>query len=141
MTWPNTTLGGVARKKSPCARPDRYRDSREGGRIDAAVAPSAIFGNNPNHWIKRRYARLCAYTHGAPGNNNMDFWKSNGPIFVPEVLPTVETELRETMALAYLLLQVGWSDGYEPTEGIRNLMSGAAIGWQEYQLFLVAELT
>jgi hypothetical protein len=42
-------------------------------------------------------------------------------------------------ALAYLLLKIGWS-GYEPTEGIRNLLSGLAAGWQEYDTVLRSEL-
>jgi hypothetical protein len=48
----------------------------------------------------------------------MDFWQSNGPIYVPDAFPVVEAELRETLALAYLLLKVGWG-GYVPREGCR----------------------
>ncbi len=120
------------------ARP-LLRNSADGIRLDAAVAPNSIFGNDPTHWIKRRYAELCAYTHGAPGKNNVDFWHSNGPIFVPEALPIVEAELRETLALAYLLLKIGWT-GYTPTDGVRNLLSGPPAGWQEYQTVLCTEL-
>jgi hypothetical protein len=120
------------------ARP-LLRDSQEGRRIDAAVTPSSIFGNDSSHWIKRRYARLCAYTHGAAGYTNMDLWGSNGPIFVPAALRRVEDELRETLALAYLLLKLGWS-GYTPTDGVRNLLSGSTTGWSEYHGFLVNEL-
>jgi hypothetical protein len=120
------------------ARP-LLRDSPEGRRMDAAVAPSSIFGNDSTHWIKRRYAELCAYTHGAPGKNNVDFWQSNGPIFVRDALPVVEAELRETLALAYLLLKIGWSN-YAPTDGVRNLLSGPTTGWQEYHTALRTEL-
>ena len=120
------------------ARP-LLRDSPEGRRMDAAVAPSSIFGNDSTHWIKRRYAELCAYTHGAPGKNNVDFWQSNGPIFVPEALPIVEAELRETLALAYLLLKIGWT-GYTTTDGVRNLLSGSTTGWREYHTVLRTEL-
>jgi hypothetical protein len=120
------------------ARP-LLRDSPEGRRMDAAVAPSSIFGNDSTHWIKRRYAELCAYTHGAPGKNNVDFWQSNGPIFVRDALPVVEAELRETLALAYLLLKIGWSN-YTPTDGVRNLLSGPTTGWQEYHTALRTEL-
>ena len=121
------------------ARP-LLRDGPEGRRIDTAVAPSSIFGNESTHWVKRRYAELCAYTHGAPGKTNVDFWKSNGPIFVPEALPIVEAELRETLALAYLLLKIGWS-GYSPTDGVGNLLSGPASGWEDYRALLATELT
>jgi hypothetical protein len=121
------------------ARP-LLRDSPEGRRMDAAVKPNLIFGDELTHWIKRRYAELCAYTHGAPGKNNVDFWQSNGPIFVPEALPIVEAELRETLALAYLLLKIGWSN-YTPTDGVRNLLSGPTSGWEDYQALLTTELT
>jgi hypothetical protein len=116
------------------------RDSPEGRRMDAAVAPSSIFGNDSTHWIKRRYVELCAYTHGAPGKNNVDFWQSNGPIFVPEALPIAEAELRETLALACLLLKTGWSN-YTPTDAVKNLLSGPATGWAGYQALLTTELT
>jgi hypothetical protein len=121
------------------ARP-LLRDSSEGRRMDVAVAPGSIFGNDSTHWIKRRYAELCAYTHGAPGKNNVDFWQSNGPIFVPEALPIVEAELRETLALSYLLLKIGWSN-YTPTDAVRSLLSGPATGWASYQALLLTELT
>lgn len=116
------------------------RDSSDGTRIDAAVAdPDAVFGDNQNHWIKRRYKELCAYTHGAAGHTNLDFWESNGPIFVPEAFPLVESELRETLAISYLLLKIGWPS-YAPTDGVRHLLSGPTTGWQEYHGVLCAEL-
>lgn len=116
------------------------RDSADGTRIDSNVAaPDAIFGDDKTHWIKRRYKQLCAYTHGAAGQTSGDFWESNGPIFVPQALPIVEAELRETLALAYLLLKIGWP-GYTPTDGIRNLLAGPTTGWQEYHTVLRAEL-
>lgn len=121
------------------ARP-LLENSQAGCAIDTAVTPK-VFGDDKTHWLKRRYKALCAYTHGGPGARNMDFWQSNGPVYVPEALPVVEAELRETLALAYLLLKVGW-DGYVPREGAAaRLLSGPATGWQEYQQFLTAELT
>jgi hypothetical protein len=134
----NAWQSGTDEIRTRDARP-LLRDSPEGARMDAAVAPSSIFGHVPTHWIKRRYAELCAYTHGAPGKTNVDFWHSNGPVFVPEALPIVEAELRESLALTYLLLKIGWP-GYEPTEGIRGLLSGPAAGWQEYRAVLATEL-
>jgi hypothetical protein len=139
MTRPNTHRGGLAPLKSVYAKRDTLlRGSSDGGRIDSAVAGSdAIFGDN--HWIKRRYRQLCAYTHGAAGKTSGDFWESNGPLFVPQALPIIEDELRETLALAYLLLKMGWS-GYTPTDGVDTLLSGSTTGWQEYHRVLLAEL-
>jgi hypothetical protein len=34
--------------------------------------------------IRRLHRELCPYTHGAPGNTNLDIWQSNGPIYVPD---------------------------------------------------------
>jgi hypothetical protein len=86
-------------------------------------------------WLKRRYKALCSYTHGGPGARNMDFWQSNGPIYVPQAFPVVQAELRETLALAYLLLKVGWS-GYVPREGAAaRLLSGPATGGRSTNSF------
>jgi hypothetical protein len=58
----------------------------------------------------------------------------------PQAFPVVEAELRETLALGYLLLKVGWG-GYAPRKGAAaHLLSGPATRWQEYQPFLAAEL-
>lgn len=114
-------------------------NSSDGRRIDKAV-DTPIFGeDNETHWLAHQYGKLCDYTHGNPGHTNMDLWLSNGPIFVPAALHTVEEELRETLALAYLLLKLGWT-GYTPTEGIANLLWGSTAGWSEYHKFLVGEL-
>ncbi|MGO8939307.1 MAG: hypothetical protein ACLP3C_27850 [Mycobacterium sp.] len=116
------------------------KNSQAGRAIDGAVT-TKVFGDHDTHWLKRRYKTLCGYTHGGPGARNMDFWQSNGPIYVPQAFPVVEAELRETLALGYLLLKVGWS-GYAPREGAAaHLLSGPATGWREYQQFLTAELT
>ncbi len=116
------------------------RDSVEGTRIDSAVAdPDAIFGDDKDHWMKRRYKRLCAYTHGAAGHTSGDFWESNGPIYVSAAFPVVEAEFRETLALSFLLLKIGWP-GYTPTDGVRDLLSGPATGWEQYHAVLSAEL-
>jgi hypothetical protein len=127
---PTTATAGLARRL--------LENSSDGRRIDKVVV-TPIFGEDETHWLARRYNKLCDYTHGNPGHTNMDLWLSNGPIFVPGVLRTVEDELRETLALAYLLLKLGWS-GYKPTERIADLLSGSTTGWQEYHQFLVSEL-
>jgi hypothetical protein len=74
-------------------------NSQAGSAIDAAVT-SKVFGNDNTHWLKRRDKALCSYAHGGPGARNMDFWQSNGPIYVRHAFPVVEAELRETLALA-----------------------------------------
>ena len=84
--------------------------------------------------------RLCSFTHGRPGARNVDFWQSNGPVYVPEAFPVAESELRETLALSYLLLKIGW-DGYAPREGSAGrLLSGPTNDWQEYHELLRTQL-
>ena len=58
--------------------------------------------------MKNRYAQLCAYAHSRAGHTNVDFWQSNGPVYVPAALKVIEAEFRETLALCYLLLRLGW---------------------------------
>jgi hypothetical protein len=114
-------------------------NSSNGRRIDRTVTLPIFGEDKSNHWLIRQYDQLGDYTHGNPGHTNMDLWRSNGPIFVPAVLRSVEDELRETLALAYLLLKLGWNS-YQRTEGIAKLLSGSTTGWQEYQEFLISEL-
>jgi hypothetical protein len=118
---------------------EMLRDSMIGLGVDADVAPNSVFGDDASPWAKARYARLCAYAHSKAGYNNADFWESNGPIFVPPILGLVEAELRETLALCYLLLRIGWS-GYKPAEGANNLLNGPGGNWFIYLPMLRSRL-
>ena len=111
------------------------RDSPSGKLVDAEASPSSIFGDDDSHWLKRRYARLCGYSHSRAGYNNADFWESNGPIFVPTALGVVEQEFRETLAVCYLLLRLAWPN-HEMREGERNLIHGEMNGWEQFQAVL-----
>lgn len=108
------------------------RDSTLGGQLDSDVSPLSVFGDDEESWTRRRYARLCAYAHSQAGYNNADFWESNGPIFVPAALEHVEAEFRETLALCYLLLRLGWP-GYAPGPGEPALLSDAKVGWEQFE--------
>jgi len=92
-------------------------DSSEGSRIDAATHPASVFGNAGDAWLKSRYKRLCDYAHSRAGHDNGGFWESNGPLFVPRALDTVEREFRETLALCYLLERTSLASGYSPRDG------------------------
>ena len=107
------------------------RDSPTGKQIENDAAPDSVLGDGDTSWTKARYARLCAYAHSQAGYNNADFWESNGPVFVPTALRVVEEEFRETLALAYLLLRLGWP-GYRPGPGASSILAGAKTGWQKY---------
>ena len=107
------------------------RDSSLGRRVDADAAPDSVFGNEEASWSKSRYARLCGYAHSEAGYNNADFWESNGPIFVPRALEVVEAELRETLALCYLLVRIGWP-AYTPGPGQPALLDGPQADWHRF---------
>jgi len=107
------------------------RDSAVGQHVDADATPESVFGNADTAWMKDRYSRLCAYAHSQAGYNNADFWESNGPIFVPSALAVVEAELRETLALCYLLLRLGWP-GYQAGPGEPALLNGPQGAWAKF---------
>jgi hypothetical protein len=107
------------------------RDSPLGKQVDVDSAPNSVFGDAPTSWTKDRYGRLCAYAHSRAGYNNADFWESNGPIYVTKALGVVEEEMRETLALSYLLLRIGWPS-YAPAQGERNLLAGPKSSWSQY---------
>jgi hypothetical protein len=107
------------------------RDSAIGRQVESDAAPHSIFGDDDSSWTKSRYARLCAYAHSQAGYNNADFWESNGPVFVPRALMVVEREFRETLALCYLLLRLGWQE-YRPGPGQQDVMAGMNAGWEQY---------
>jgi hypothetical protein len=107
------------------------RDSGDGQQVDGDAAPESVFGNSASSWTKSRYARLCAYAHSRSGYNNVDFWESNGPVFRPQALSVVEAEFRETLAVSYLLLKLGWPT-YSKGQGVVSLMAGPMTGWIQY---------
>ena len=110
---------------------ERLRDSALGTHVDADAAPGSVFGDSRTAWTRDRYARLCAYAHSQAGYNNADFWESNGPIYVPAALHVVEVEFRETLALCYLLLRLGWPN-FQPGPGPSALLGGPQIGWMKF---------
>ena len=114
---------------------DWLRDSRAGKQVDADAAPGSVFGRAGTAWVSDRYARLCAYAHSQAGYNNADFWESNGPIFVPSALSVVESEFRETLALCYLLLRLGWPN-YKVGQGQPALLNGPHGNWATYDALL-----
>lgn len=114
------------------------RDSAAGQQIDQAAAPRTIFAGD-GAWLRRLYARLCGYAHSRAGYNNADFWESNGPVHVPRALLTVEEELRETLAVSYLLLRLAWP-GFRTTDAIRALLSEPKAGWKEFAPLLRTRL-
>lgn len=107
------------------------RDSTDGKQIDTQAAPQSIFGTHRRRWVKCRYSKLCSYAHSVAGYNNADFWESNGPLFVPRALALVESELRETLALCYLLVRLSWPN-YRVGPGQPALLTGPRGEWAIY---------
>lgn len=107
------------------------RDSRLGRQVDSDATPNSVFGDTDGAWAKGLYARLCRWAHGRGGYNNGDFWESNGPVFSPRALLVVEAEFRETLALAYLVLRLGWPS-YEVGPGEPKLLAGHSDEWTQH---------
>ncbi|MHB8394332.1 MAG: hypothetical protein ACYDC5_07495 [Candidatus Dormibacteria bacterium] len=116
------------------------RDSAAGKQIESDAASESVFGDADTAWVKDRYSRLCAYAHSQSGYNNADFWESNGPVFVPSALTVVETEFRETLALSYLLLRLGWPN-YKVGQGQPALLGSSQGNWAKYDGLLRKWLT
>jgi len=115
------------------------RDSREGRAVDAAAIPQSVFGDSDSAWLNARYKRLCDYAHSRAGHDNGGFWESNGPLFVPRALATVESELRETLAVCYLLQRLA-RPSYAAGQGQPALLNGPLDGWADYAPLLRAWL-
>lgn len=114
-------------------------ESTPGAALEQATRPHSLFKKDDNAWLCRLYARLCGYAHSRAGYNNADFWESNGPIHVPGALDVVESEFRETLAVCYLLLKLGWP-GLGSTDGIRQVLHHPGGSWREFLPVLRNEL-
>lgn len=107
------------------------RDSADGQSIDSACASESIFGDADTAWLNAWYKRLCDYAHSRAGHDNGGFWESNGPVFVPRALDTVEQEFRETLAVCYLLQRLAWPS-YQCGRGQPALLAGPTAGWTRH---------
>jgi len=114
-------------------------DSATGQQIDAA-ALTPVFANDPSGWMKNRYRTRCAFTHARAGHTNGSLRNSNGPIYVPSAVEKVETEFRETLALVYLLLRIGWP-GYSVGLVIRRAGTAKSPRWRPGQVVGLLRLT
>ena len=92
----------------------------DAGQALQAETGCSAFGRNQsdNSWLRRLYARLCGYAHSRAGSSNVDFWQSNGPVYVPGAVSTVFREFREVLASAYVLMRVGHPKFVVPNDAV-----------------------
>jgi hypothetical protein len=111
---------------------DWLADSQTGKQVNA-VSPELVFDKDKdgNGWLPRLYRRLCGYAHSRAGYNNADLWESNGPVYRPSALATAEAEFKETLAMCYLLLMIGWT-GFKPTKHVSTLLKKPGATWEEF---------
>jgi hypothetical protein len=112
----------------------RLAASREGRQVDADANHHLVFGGSApglGSWADKLWDRLCGYAHSQAGSDNAHFWKSNGPIYVHDALAVVEADLRETLALSYLLVRLAWPT-YAPRQGQSALVNGDQGSWAKY---------
>jgi hypothetical protein len=66
-----------------------------------ATAGDSLFAQKPNAgWVRRFFAQLSKYTHGAPGFADGDFRESNGPLFLPKTFLDWCVAAMKTYAIA-----------------------------------------
>lgn len=116
------------------------RDSVEGRAIDGAKTTSTVFGDRDDDWLNSRYKRLCGYAHSRTGYDNGAFWRSSGPLFAGGALPIIESEVRETLALCYLLQRLA-TPAYAPGQGQKALLAGDSGPWSQYEAIVRTWLT
>ncbi len=92
-------------------------ESQIGMQIEGNLESGSLFGGlDADGWLAILYKRLCAYAHSQAGFNNAHFWESNGPVYRPQAYDLVIDELRETVAVSYVLLRICWPAFKLPTD-------------------------
>lgn len=105
-------------------------ESQIGMQIEGHLGRGSLFGDlKAGGWLAILYRRLCAYAHSQAGFNNADFWASNGPVYRPHAYAVVFDELRETVAVSYVLLRVCWSTFKLPADLSTLLDEPALNNW------------
>jgi hypothetical protein len=117
----------------------RFQDSRRavadspaGQEISRKLDWGPVFGKAAEGgWIAILYRRLCAYAHAQAGYNNADFWESNGPVYRPQTYALVFDEVRETIAVCYVLLRLCWYEFSLPSDLTTLLDEPALSNWPQ----------
>jgi hypothetical protein len=73
---------------------------------------------------------LSGYNHSQPDATNGAIWQSNGPIWVPEAFHQTYCYFRDVMAMALVLLAIGWARFAIP-EVWRPLFESPAGLWKD----------
>jgi len=69
-----------------------------------------ILGDAITDVLRRLHRDLSAYIHSGPGGSNATLWDgSNGPVFERDSFVKVYRYYRDVMAMAYILLTLGWT--------------------------------
>ena len=111
----------------------RFGDSRAvilgsvSGREIEGRSRASVFGSvSDSGWLAMLYRRLCAYAHSQAGCNNADFWEGNGPVYSPRAYALVLDELRESVAMCYVLLRICWPE-FELSDNLLQLLDHPAL--------------
>lgn len=106
-------------------------ESKTGQQIAQRSGHPAFGDLSEGGWLAALYRRLCAYAHSQAGYNNADFWESNGPVYSPSAYMLVFDELRETVAICYVLLRICWPE-FELADDLSVLLDQPAMNnWPE----------
>jgi hypothetical protein len=105
----------------------RYREWRDGKRepkfgngrdllaqaallkpAEQAIGGAGLFGRTPAGVLQVIYEELCPYVHAQANATNGAIWQSNGPVYVEEAFAEFGEAYKDTLAMCYLLLKIGW---------------------------------
>jgi hypothetical protein len=82
-----------------------------GTEMESNLKRGSLFGDlSAQGWLACIYRRLCAYAHSQAGFTNADFWQRVGPVYEPTAYVLALDELRETIAVCYVLLRICWPE-------------------------------
>jgi hypothetical protein len=99
----------------------------------------SVFGANATDyaWARDLYRRLCAPSHSRAGSNNADIWESNGPVYRPDGLDLVVSELEEVFVFAGLLARIAHPAFPLPPDASK-LFGSPAQNWAPAARLLIA---
>lgn len=66
--------------------------------------------------LEKVWEELCSFNHAEVATTNGAIWQSNGPVWVPAAFTRFYATFRDTMALSYILLAIGWPNFRIPKE-------------------------
>jgi hypothetical protein len=90
-------------------------------------------------WVRRLYGSLSDYAHSRPEFGNVDFWQSNGPVYVIDAFRLCNGIQRATYGACYVMAKLARADLHLPSLA-RDLLftSSHDSKWKPAKIAMVA---